>query len=180
MRATEAAKNTSDLIEGTVQKIKAGSILVAETNDSFHAVSQSIEKMNVTVGEIAGSTKEQAIAIQQVNSAINQVDTITQQNAATAEETASASADLNSQVANIRLSVQDLLVMVGGKSGDGPEAKETTPPAEKKESPTKSLPAAKASAPRPLPQPQASPPPQKKKVQAQDVIPFDEQEFEDF
>jgi methyl-accepting chemotaxis protein len=114
MRATEAAKNTSDLIEGTVLKIKAGSALVAETNDSFHAVSQSIEKMNITVSEIAGSTKEQAIAIKQVTDAITQVDTVTQQNAATAEESASVSEELNSQVKDMWASVQELLAMVGG------------------------------------------------------------------
>ncbi|MDD5758186.1 MAG: methyl-accepting chemotaxis protein [Desulfobulbaceae bacterium] len=180
MRATEAAKNTSDLIEGTVQKIKAGSVLVAETNASFHAVSQSIEKMNVTVGEIAGSTKEQAVAISQVNSAICQVDTITQQNAATAEETASASADLNAQVANIRLSVQELLVMVGSNSEDGKQPQKPAQHAEKQTKNIKSLPAAKSPASQPLPKPQASLPPKEKKVKAQDVIPFDEQEFEDF
>jgi methyl-accepting chemotaxis protein len=123
MRATEAAKNTSDLIEGTVQKIKSGAVLVSETNDSFHAVGQTIGKMNITIGEITGSTKEQAIAISQVNDAINQVDTITQQNAATAEETASASEELNTQVKDMRLSVHELLTMVGCETGDQTVAK---------------------------------------------------------
>ena len=90
MRATEAAKNTSNLIEGTVHKIKVGADLVAVTETSFEAVSQSIGKINTTVGEIAGSTKEQAIAISQVNSAISQVDNVIQQAAASAEETAAA------------------------------------------------------------------------------------------
>lgn len=115
MRATEAAKNTSDLIEGTVKKIKVGSELVAETNESFHAVSQSIEKISITIGEIAGSSKEQAIAIKQVNDAINQVDNVTQQNTATAEESASASQELNSEVKKMRGAVDELLTLVGGK-----------------------------------------------------------------
>lgn len=116
MRATEAAKNTSHLIEGTVQKIKVGSALVSETNDSFHVVTKSIGKMNTTVSEIAGSAKEQAIAIAQVNSAITQVDNVTQQNSATAGETASASEELNGQVKEMRVSVQELLAMVGGNT----------------------------------------------------------------
>ena len=114
MRATEAAKNTSELIAGTVHKIKIGSDLVVETNESFHAVSQSIGKMNITVGEIVGSTKEQAIAIGQVNEAITQVDNVTQQNAATAEEAASSSQELNSEVSSMRGTVNELLAMVGG------------------------------------------------------------------
>jgi len=118
LRATEAAKNTSDLIEGTVQKIKIGSGLVAETNESFHAVSQSIEKINITISEIVGSTKEQSIAITQVNEAISLVDNVTQQNAATAEETASCSEELNSEVKTMRGSVNDLLIMVGGVTSE--------------------------------------------------------------
>ncbi len=114
MRATEAAKNTSNLIEGTVQKIKVGSDLVTETNHSFHVVSQVIGKVNITVSEIVGSTKEQSLAIAQVNGAITQVDTVTQQNAATAEETAAASEELNSEVKEMRGSVNGLLAMVGG------------------------------------------------------------------
>ncbi|MBU4152008.1 MAG: CZB domain-containing protein [Proteobacteria bacterium] len=170
MRATEAAKNTSSLIEGTVLKIKAGSELVIETNTSFHAVSQSIEKMNITVGEIVNSTKEQAVAISQVNSAITQIDTITQQNAATAEESASATEELNLQVHGMRESVLELLSMVGGKSNNKRKAKTIPPPAPPPTKLTKSLPAPKTpikTAPKPQPKPQ-------------DVIPFNETEFEDF
>jgi methyl-accepting chemotaxis protein len=185
MRATEAAKNTSDLIEGTVQKIKAGSVLVAETNNSFLAVSQTIGKMNVTVSEIAGSTKEQAIAIGQVNNAITQVDSVTQQNAATAEETASASEELNTQVKDMRASVEGLLAMVGS-SGGTPVVKATPLPT------VKALPASKAKNHQPTPKtiikparPSLPPPPKKANpptaVKSQDVIPFDDKdEFEDF
>lgn len=116
MRATEAAKNTSTLIEGTVNKIKTGSAFVSQANQSFHDVNLAIDKMNITVGEIAGSAKEQAIAISQVNSAISQIDAVTQQNAAAAEQTASASAELNGLVRDMRGSILDLMTMVGGNS----------------------------------------------------------------
>lgn len=170
MRATEAAKNTSALIEGTVQKIKAGSELVIETNSSFQAVSQSIEKMNITVGEITSSTKEQAIAISQVNAAITQVDSITQQNAATAEESASASEELNTQVREMRSSVQELLTMVGSNTTTKGPGKILPPKSPNATKQTSSLPAPKA----PIATVKKSPP------KPQEVIPFDEKEFEDF
>lgn len=172
MRATEAAKNTSTLIEGTVQKINAGSELVIETNSSFHAVNESIQKMNITVGEIVNSTKEQAIAISQVNSAITQIDTITQQNAATAEESASATEELNTQVTDMKSSVHELLSMVGGAPKSQQQANIVPPKVSSPGKPSKSLPAPKTpikvkAAPKSTPKPQ-------------DVIPFEEQDFEDF
>ena len=198
MRATEAAKNTSTLIEGTVKKIQVGSTLVTETNDSFHAVSQSIAKMNTTVGEIAGSTKEQAIAISQVNDAITQVDNVTQQNAATAEATSAASQQLNAQVQEMRASVQELLAMVGNDTmtseggGSSPSvphaATPSTRPATKAVSgpPATKLPPSQA-----LPRPTKieNRPPSATKLpnkpvpsrKPNEVIPFDDdKEFEDF
>jgi methyl-accepting chemotaxis protein len=188
MRATEAAKNTSDLIEGTVHKIKVGSDLVTETNHSFHDVSQAIGKVNITVSEIVGSTKEQSIAISQVNEAITQVDNVTQQNAATAEETAAASEELNSEVKEMRSSVNGLLAMVGGVAVEESKAVRTPPSPVASKSATKSLPgpspSAKASGGQRLsgPRPPAAPRQLPKTVTptAKQLIPLKEQEFEDF
>ncbi len=41
MRAADAAKNTADLIEGTVKKVSDGSDLVTKTNDAFTLVAGS-------------------------------------------------------------------------------------------------------------------------------------------
>jgi len=48
MRAADAAKNTANLIEGTVKKVGAGGELVARTNEAFGEVSRSTAK----VGEL--------------------------------------------------------------------------------------------------------------------------------
>jgi len=53
MRAAEAAKNTSDLIEGTVKRISNGSELVIKTNEAFSGVTSSSTK----VGELVEGTK---------------------------------------------------------------------------------------------------------------------------
>jgi len=44
MRAAEAAKNTAELIEGTVKKVNDGSSLVSTTNEAFGQVAQSSAK----------------------------------------------------------------------------------------------------------------------------------------
>ena len=60
MRAADAAQNTSDLIAGTVKKVKNGGDLVTRTNDDFSKVAESTAKVNELVGEIAAASKEQA------------------------------------------------------------------------------------------------------------------------
>ena len=118
MRAAEAAKNTSNLIEGTVHKINTGSALVRETSESFNLATESTTRIGVIITEIAGAASQQAEAISQVTKAIHEIDTVTQGNAAAAEESAAASEELSAQSEMMKGSVGQLLEMVGG-SGDG-------------------------------------------------------------
>jgi methyl-accepting chemotaxis protein len=94
MRATDAAKNTADLIEGTVKKIKDGSELVDKTSEAFSEVATSSNKVGELVGEITAASNEQAQGIGQVNKAIADMDKVIQQSAANAEESASAAEEM--------------------------------------------------------------------------------------
>jgi methyl-accepting chemotaxis protein len=118
MRAAEAAKNTADLIEGTVQKVHEGSDLVAKTNEAFGEVSKSAAKVGELVSEIAAASNEQAEGIGQVNKAVAEMDKVVQQNAASAEESASASEEMNAQAVQMKSMVNELVALVGGK-GNG-------------------------------------------------------------
>jgi methyl-accepting chemotaxis protein len=119
MRAAEAARNTANLIEGTIKKTTEGSQLVALTNQAFKEVVASSEKVAELVGEIAAASAEQAQGIEQVNKATSEMDKVTQQNAASAEESASASEELSSQAATMQDFVNDLIGLVGTDHGSG-------------------------------------------------------------
>ena len=114
MRAAEAARNTADLIEGTVKKVKDGGDLVATTNDAFSEVAQSAAKVGELVAEIAAASNEQAQGIGQVNTAVAEMDKVVQQNAANAEESASASEEMSAQAEQMKGYVEELVAMVGG------------------------------------------------------------------
>jgi methyl-accepting chemotaxis protein len=116
MRAAEAAKTTSNLIEGTVNKITDGSMLVNTTNDAFKEVAINVVKIGELVGEIAAATGEQAQGIEQVNIAVTEMDKVIQQNAANAEESASASEELNAQAEEMKEFVHELAAVVNGKN----------------------------------------------------------------
>jgi methyl-accepting chemotaxis protein len=118
MRAADAARNTADLIEGTVKKVKEGGGLVAATDEAFAEVAANASKVGELVGEIAAASNEQAEGIEQVNKAVVEMDKVVQQNAANAEESASASEGMSAQAEQMKGFVDDLVVLVDG-SGDG-------------------------------------------------------------
>ncbi|RJR30524.1 MAG: hypothetical protein C4576_33425 [Desulfobacteraceae bacterium] len=114
MRAAEAAKNTANLIEGTVKKVKDGSGLVNSTNEAFQQMTGGVSKVAELVGEIAAASNEQAQGIDQVNKAVAEMDKVVQQTAAHAEESASASEEMNAQAVQMTRLVGDLSNLVGG------------------------------------------------------------------
>ena len=123
MRAADAAKNTSTLIEGTVKKIKEGSDLVTRTNDAFQHVADSSHKVGELVEEIAAASKEQAQGIEQVNNAVTEMDKVVQQNAATSEETASASEEMSAQSEQMRYMVNEMILLIGGGMNESSHGK---------------------------------------------------------
>ena len=123
MRAADAAKSTSDLIETTISRISQGTELVKATDEAFGEVADNSNKVGELVGEIAAASTEQAQGIDQINQAVAQMDSITQTNAANAEESASASEELSAQSETMLDVVGELSAMVGGvgagRSGHG-------------------------------------------------------------
>jgi methyl-accepting chemotaxis protein len=114
IRAAEAAKNTTNLIEGTIKKIKEGTEQVNKAGEAFNLVATSTAKMGELVGEVAAASNEQAQGIDQVNKAVAEMDKVVQQNAANAEESAAASEELNAQAEQMKSYVTDLIAVVGG------------------------------------------------------------------
>jgi methyl-accepting chemotaxis protein len=114
MRATEAAKNTADLIEDTVTRVKEGSGLVNRTASAFSLVEDSSVKVKELVAEIAAASQEQAQGVELINRAIIEMDKIVQQNAANAAESNSTSEQLGEQAEQMKSVVEDLVTLVGG------------------------------------------------------------------
>jgi methyl-accepting chemotaxis protein len=90
LRASEAAKGTSALIETTVNKIHEGTEMVAETNKAFSEVSASATRVGELVSEISEASREQAQGIDQISQAAMEIDDANQRNALNAEGLVSA------------------------------------------------------------------------------------------
>jgi methyl-accepting chemotaxis protein len=116
-RAAEAARNTADLIEGTIGKIAQGNELASRVEQSFREVISKAKKVAELVGEISAASQEQSQGIGQINLAVGEVDRVTQTTAANAEEAAAAAQELSSQAEAIRGIAVDLQAVVAGSAG---------------------------------------------------------------
>jgi methyl-accepting chemotaxis protein len=119
MRASEAAKNTSNLIENTIKAVRKGNDLTNATQEAFKGNTLISHKIGQLVDEIATASDEQSHGITQVNQAVSEMDKVTQQTAANAEESASAAEELNAQAEEMKIYVEELLAVIGGSQRVG-------------------------------------------------------------
>jgi methyl-accepting chemotaxis protein len=96
-RSAVAAKQSSDLIQNSVQKVRAGTAFVNETGAALTEIVNSVAQVGEIVSQIAHASAEQTAGIDQVNQAVSQMDDITQQNAALAEQAAAGSIAMSEQ-----------------------------------------------------------------------------------
>jgi len=101
-RSARAAQETSELIEGSVQKAQNGSQIATRTAESLTEIAQGISRVTDLVAEIAAASNEQSEGIGQVNQGLGQIDQVTQQNTANAEEGAAAAEELNGQARHLK------------------------------------------------------------------------------
>lgn len=96
-RSAEAVKETTDLIEGSISKVSAGTRIANETAGALNGIVVKIGEAATIVKQIAEASNEQASGIAQINKGIEEVSRVVQNNSATAEESAAASEELSSQ-----------------------------------------------------------------------------------
>ncbi|AFA48527.1 methyl-accepting chemotaxis protein [Acetobacterium woodii] len=96
-RSADAAKETTGLIEGSINNVQDGTKIADETAEALDEIVTGITKVNDLIGNIAKASNEQATGIAQINLGVEQVAQVVQQNSATAEQSAAASEELSSQ-----------------------------------------------------------------------------------
>jgi methyl-accepting chemotaxis protein len=115
LRAAEAAKNTANLIEGTVSRVKDSAEFAAKTAEAFSQLVASNAKVKELVAGIAAASDDQAQGVIQINKAVGDMDKVIQQNAANAQEIASTSEMLDDQAEQMQNMVAGLVTLVGGR-----------------------------------------------------------------
>ena len=114
-RSAAAAKDIKILIDNSVKRVEAGSLLVNEAGKTMHDIVNSVGRVTGIMSEISTAGQEQTAGIDQINRAISQMDQVTQQNAALVEEAAAASEAMQDQAAHLANAVS-VFKIVGSDS----------------------------------------------------------------
>ncbi|HWP51175.1 MAG TPA: methyl-accepting chemotaxis protein [Clostridia bacterium] len=96
-KSAEAAKNTTMLIEETIDAVKNGSNTSSATAKSLEQSAKETQAAVLLIDKIATATQEQATAMVQISQGIDQISSVVQTNAATAQQSAAASEELSGQ-----------------------------------------------------------------------------------
>lgn len=104
-RSADAAKETTDLIQGSMTKSAHGTEIANNTAEALNEIVGGVSKTAEIIAEIAKSSNEQAMGIAQINMGLTQVSQVVQNNAATAQQSAASSEELSGQAEMLKTMV---------------------------------------------------------------------------
>lgn len=96
-RSASAAKETTELIQGSLAKVSDGTDMADATSAALKEIVEAASQMTDLAAEIAGACTEQAQGVAEIMAGLGQVEQVTQQNTAHAEESASSAQELAGQ-----------------------------------------------------------------------------------
>ncbi|RVT86407.1 methyl-accepting chemotaxis protein [Inhella crocodyli] len=164
-RSAEAAREIKTLISASVERVEAGTRLVADAGSTMDELVGNVNKVSDVIGEISASTAEQNQHLSGVAASMVQLDQMSQSNAALVEEGAAAAESLKEQAVKLHQLVSRYRVEGSARRAPAPAAPAPAPrPALAKASPK---PVARPM-PAPAPRPAAAPTPAAPAVAAAD------------
>lgn len=96
-RSANATKETSILIENSIQKVNNGNKIANETASVLENIVTGISDSTKAINDITLASKEQSAALVQISEGMNQIAIVTQKNTETSEKSAAASEEMTAQ-----------------------------------------------------------------------------------
>lgn len=101
-KSSEAAKNTSSLLEDTISSVEHGQKLADKTAEILSDIVVKSANISQSMDKISAATSQQFEAISQVTIGMDQINAVIQANSSTAEESATASEQLSEQAKTMK------------------------------------------------------------------------------
>jgi methyl-accepting chemotaxis protein len=117
-RSANAAKETTIMIEGSINKVEAGAKIAKITAEALDKIVKDVATATNLIGNIAIASNEQSIGVNQVNQGITQIADVVQTTSATSEETAAASEQLSAQAEMLRNQVSTFKLKKDNKTSN--------------------------------------------------------------
>ncbi len=100
--SANAARQTTDLIANSNQRVQEGMQIASDTADSLMEVMRYINQVTETVNEITNASQQQAVGVEQINVGLTQIEKVTQNNASSAKQTTQSAEILAQQSQDLR------------------------------------------------------------------------------
>jgi len=118
-KSAEAAKDTGNMIQDSIEKTQLGSQIAGETAASLNEIVTGINESARLIDEITHASEQQSLRVQQIKIGMDQVAQVVQQNSATAEESAAASEEMSGQSDMLEHLVAQFKLKDGGSMHQG-------------------------------------------------------------
>jgi methyl-accepting chemotaxis protein len=109
-QSTEAAKNTHQLIADTMDEIKNGNSVVAETTEALDAMQHSVEEITDMIVQTGDLAEQQAQSMDEIDRGIEMISNVVQNNSATAEESSAVSQELSEQSESLNSLIEQFTI----------------------------------------------------------------------
>ena len=96
-KSAQAAQNTNNLINRSIQDVKTGTESTDQAVSAMQLINDCIQSIKSLTDEIAAASVQQADMIALVESGIKEISTVVQTNSVAAEKSAAVSKELSSQ-----------------------------------------------------------------------------------
>jgi methyl-accepting chemotaxis protein len=97
LRSSNAAKETTGLIQESIERVKAGTKVAGQTAEALQAITENVAKVADIIQGISVSSIQQADAVAQVTRELGEITNVMHNTTASSEEAAAAAEELTSQ-----------------------------------------------------------------------------------
>jgi len=94
-RSAQAARETTEMIEASIEKVELGTRIARDTASALDQIVAGVGEVTDHIGRIAIASGEQAEGIAQITDGLNQVNHVIQNTTASSEESAAAALELS-------------------------------------------------------------------------------------
>lgn len=115
-RSSNAVKDTTQLIEASINAVENGKVIADETAIALKTIVEMTAIATEKIDNISKSSSAQANSISQVSMGVEQISAVTQTNSATSEESAAASQELSSQASMLNELIDRFKIQGGIKN----------------------------------------------------------------
>lgn len=114
-KSADAAKQTTNLIENSVNTISKGTMLAGEAGKSLSGIVIKTKEINDLIDEIVKASSQQTVSVKQIRNGIEQISSVVEENAAAAEASSSISEELSGQVQILNNLVSKFSIKASGE-----------------------------------------------------------------